>query len=245
MWYEIEKALFPQSKFDHHVFSADLHIVPFGVMDTYDNVHDKLFVSETLFTKMLNEHWHSLSPLHKSSTSPLHDKGWGKAICYRNRLWKNIHKGQDNNYEEEICRRNGPVHLLVALHYIAHNKIMRTEKTTPICIVFNSSASFHGHQLNDYWIKGPDLLKNLFAVTFQFRENDEDVTEVLKNIWEGSYPRARSGCSLIPVEKHGNQSRAWCLCKDSVDLSIQLSQDIHPPYFQTINNTLIRLEKLE
>ena len=151
----------------------------------------------------------------------------------------------DNNYEKEICRRNGPVHLLVALHYIAHNKIMRTEKTTPICIVFNSSASFRGHQLNDYWIKGPDLLNNLFAVTFQFTENDEAVTEVLKNIWEGSYPRARTGCSLIPVEKHGNQSRAWCLCKDGVDLSIQLSQDIHPPYFQTINKTLIRLEKLE
>ena len=59
---------------------------------------------------------------------------------------------------------------------------MRNEKTTPICIVFNSSAPFHGHQLNDYWIKGPDLLNNLLAVTFQFREDDEAVTEVLKTI---------------------------------------------------------------
>lgn len=153
-------------------------------MDAYDNVDDKLVVSETLFTKMLNEHWHSVSPLHRNSISPLHDKGWGKGHATEIGSGKiSTRDRTENNYEEEICRRNGPVHLLVALHYIAHNKIMRTEKTTPIWIVFNSSASFHGHQLNDYWIKGPDMLNNLFAVTFQFRENDEAITEILKNIW--------------------------------------------------------------
>jgi hypothetical protein len=38
-------------------------------------------------------------------------------------------------------------------------------------IVFNSSASFNGHCLNDYWHKGPDLLSNLFGVLLRFREN--------------------------------------------------------------------------
>ena len=37
--------------------------------------------------------------------------------------------------------------------------------------MFNSSSSYHGHTLNDYWYKGPDLLNNLFGVLLRFREN--------------------------------------------------------------------------
>ncbi|XP_068697211.1 uncharacterized protein [Montipora foliosa] len=58
------------------------------------------------------------------------------------------------------------------VHYVAHHAVVRPEKkTTPIRIVFNSSASFKGHSLNDYWYKGPDLLNNLFGVVLRFREN--------------------------------------------------------------------------
>ena len=55
------------------------------------------------------------------------------------------------------------------VHYIAHHEIVRPEKTTPIRIVFNSSASFQGHRLNDYWMKGPDLLNSLFGVTLRLK----------------------------------------------------------------------------
>ena len=37
--------------------------------------------------------------------------------------------------------------------------------------MFNSSAAFQGHKLNDYWMKGPDLLNDLLGVVLQFREN--------------------------------------------------------------------------
>ena len=68
--------------------------------------------------------------------------------------------------EQEKNEWEGPV------HYIAHHAVLRPEKkTTPIRIVFNSSASFKGHTLNDYWYKGPDLLNNLFGVILRFREN--------------------------------------------------------------------------
>ena len=39
-------------------------------------------------------------------------------------------------------------------------------------IVFNYSAVFRGHHLNDYWMKGPDLLNDLFEVVLRFRENE-------------------------------------------------------------------------
>lgn len=68
--------------------------------------------------------------------------------------------------QEELQTYNGPV------HYISHHAVVRPEKkSTPIRIVFNSSATYQGHQLNDYWYKGPDLLNSLFGVILRFREN--------------------------------------------------------------------------
>ena len=68
---------------------------------------------------------------------------------------------------EELESYKGPI------HYISHHEIVRPEKkSTPIRIVFNSSASYKGHRLNDYWMKGPDLLNNLFGILLRFRENE-------------------------------------------------------------------------
>ena len=67
----------------------------------------------------------------------------------------------------ELESYKGPV------HYIAHHAVIRPDKkSTPIRIVFNSSSSYQGHRLNDYWLKGPDLLNNLFGVILHFRENE-------------------------------------------------------------------------
>ena len=68
--------------------------------------------------------------------------------------------------KKEIEEWKGPI------HYISHHAIIRPEKrSTPIRIVFNSSATYNGHTLNDYWYKGPDLLNSLFGVILRFREN--------------------------------------------------------------------------
>lgn len=68
--------------------------------------------------------------------------------------------------EKELKEYQGPV------HYISHYAVVRPEKkSTPVRIVFNSSAVFKGHCLNDYWLKGPDLLNNMFGVILRFREN--------------------------------------------------------------------------
>ena len=72
--------------------------------------------------------------------------------------------------QQELKTYKGPV------HYISHHEVVRPEKTTPIRIVLNSSASFQGHRLNDYWMKGPDLLNSLFGVTLRFRENEVAIT---------------------------------------------------------------------
>ena len=60
--------------------------------------------------------------------------------------------------EDVVKNYKGPV------HYIPQHAVIRPEKkSTPVRIVFNSSSVFQGHKLNDYRMKGPDLLNNLFA----------------------------------------------------------------------------------
>ena len=78
----------------------------------------------------------------------------------------------DNNFsrrltDEELNDYKGPI------HYIAHHGVLRPEKaSTPLRIIFNSSSVYQGHCLNDYWLKGPDLLNSLFGVILHFRENE-------------------------------------------------------------------------
>ncbi|XP_014672985.1 PREDICTED: uncharacterized protein LOC106813368, partial [Priapulus caudatus] len=67
---------------------------------------------------------------------------------------------------EEMENYKGPV------HYISHHPVLRPEKkSTPVRIVFNASAAFNGHRLNDYWEKGPDLLNDMFGVLLRFRQH--------------------------------------------------------------------------
>ena len=69
--------------------------------------------------------------------------------------------------ENEVKNYKGPV------HYIPHHTVIRPEKKSmPVRIVFNLSSAFQGHKLNDYWMKGPDLLNNLFGVVLRFREKE-------------------------------------------------------------------------
>ena len=69
--------------------------------------------------------------------------------------------------EDEVKNYKDPV------HYIPHHAVIRPEKkSTPVRIVFNSSSVFQGHKLNDYWMKGPDLLNNLLGVVLRFRERE-------------------------------------------------------------------------
>ena len=49
-------------------------------------------------------------------------------------------------------------------HYVSHHEVIRpNSKSTSVRIVFNTSAKYTGHALNEYmyWAKGPDLLNSL------------------------------------------------------------------------------------
>ena len=69
--------------------------------------------------------------------------------------------------DDEIRDYSGPV------HYLPHHEVMKPDsQSTPCRIVFNSSAVFKGHVLNDYWAKGADLINSLLGVLLRFREEN-------------------------------------------------------------------------
>ena len=97
--------------------------------------------------------------------------------------------------EQEINDYKRPV------HYISHHAVLRPESTsTPVRIVFNSSATYQGHKLNDYWQKGPDLLNGLFGVILRFRENKVALTADISKM----YHRI-----LIPLEDQHVHRFLW------------------------------------
>jgi hypothetical protein len=97
--------------------------------------------------------------------------------------------------EKEINDHKGPV------HYISHHAVLKPESTsTPVRIVFNTSATYQGHKLNDYWQKGPDLLNSLFGVILRFRENKIALTADISKM----YHRV-----LIPLEDQHVHRFLW------------------------------------
>ena len=79
---------------------------------------------------------------------------------------------------DAVNEHRGPV------HYVCHHEVMKPESnTTPCRIVFDSSARFRGHSLNDYWAKGPTLLNSLIGVLLRFRERPVAMTGDIRKMY--------------------------------------------------------------
>ena len=86
---------------------------------------------------------------------------------YKNRIHEMVEEGVARRLNStEIKNYIGPY------YYISHHEVIKTNSTsTPLRIVFNSSAKYNGHSLNDYWMKGRDFVNNLLGILLRFREN--------------------------------------------------------------------------
>ena len=82
---------------------------------------------------------------------------------------------------------------------ISPTTVLRPESTrAPVRIVSNSSATYQGHKLNDYWQNG--LLNGLFGVILRFRENKVALTADISKM----YHRV-----LIPLEDQHMHQFLW------------------------------------
>ena len=88
------------------------------------------------------------------------------AKVYKEQIQDMVNRGVARKLTKtELRNYKGPI------HYISHHEVLKPDsKSTPVRIVFNSSAKYMGHVLNENWAKGPDLLNNILAVLLRFRE---------------------------------------------------------------------------
>ncbi|XP_071954191.1 uncharacterized protein [Antedon mediterranea] len=93
-------------------------------------------------------------------------KDSAKKKIYEEQIADMLKRGVAREIKEmELQEYKGPI------HYISHHAVEKPDSSsTPVRIVFNSSAAYKGHVLNDYWAKGPDLVNDLLAVLLRFRE---------------------------------------------------------------------------
>ncbi|XP_068236976.1 uncharacterized protein [Palaemon carinicauda] len=67
--------------------------------------------------------------------------------------------------DEEVKNYVGPV------TYIQHHEVLKPGSiSTPLRIVFDSSAKYMGQSLNSFWAKGPNILNSMFGILLRFRE---------------------------------------------------------------------------
>ena len=82
-----------------------------------------------------------------------------------------------------------------SIHYVAHHEVLRPDsKSTPVRIIFNSGAKYMGHTLNEYWVKGPNLLNNLLGIPVRLRENEVAFMGDIKKMYHS--------VKTPPVEQH-------------------------------------------
>lgn len=76
---------------------------------------------------------------------------------YQNQIEDMIDRGVVKKLNiKGMCYYKGPV------YYIHHHEFLKPEScSSPLCNVFNSSASYMGQKLNAFWAKGPDILNGL------------------------------------------------------------------------------------
>ena len=95
-------------------------------------------------------------------------KKLGPTYCeaYQNEMQSMIDRGAARKLSmDELQNYKGPV------FYIPHTEVLNPKSlSTPLRIVFNSSARFCGFALNDMWAKGPDVLNSLYGILLRFRE---------------------------------------------------------------------------
>ena len=78
----------------------DMQIVPFRIIDLFDELDDKLYAFEQLFLSVLNEHAPIKQTMIRGNQVPYMTEQWRMAIRHCNTLWKKFTLNRaDANYE--------------------------------------------------------------------------------------------------------------------------------------------------
>ena len=126
----------------------------------------------------------------KSTEKRLSKLGPQYSALYDDQIKDMVNRGVAKKLSvQEINEYDGPV------HYVTHHDVLKpNSSSTPLRIVFNSSAFYMGHSLNDYWAKGPNVLTNLLGILIRFRQGQIALT--------GDISKMYHSVKLGPLDQH-------------------------------------------
>ena len=87
-------------------FVHDMEIVPFHIIDLFDELDDKVYASELLFVGVFNEHAPIKRTMIRGNQVPYMMEQWRRVIRDRNKLWKFTRNRMDAKYEACKTQRN-------------------------------------------------------------------------------------------------------------------------------------------
>ena len=93
--------------FKRDKFIQDLQMAPFSIVDLFDEVNDKLYAFEQLYSEILNEHAPLKQTVVRGNQVPYMTEQWRKAIRHRNKLWRLFMRNRtDASYDQYKIQRN-------------------------------------------------------------------------------------------------------------------------------------------
>ena len=69
-------------------------------------------------------------------------------------------------------------------YYIPHHYVTNPNKQNKFRVAFDASATFLGTSLNDYLLKGPDVLKSLVTILLRFRKGKYSVSADIEKMFQ-------------------------------------------------------------
>ena len=82
-------------------------MAPSSIVDVFDEVDDKLYAFEQLYSEILNEHAPLKQTVVRGNQIPYMTEQWRRAIRHRNKLWRLfIRDRTDTNYDQYKIQRN-------------------------------------------------------------------------------------------------------------------------------------------
>lgn len=71
-----------------------------------------------------------------------------------------------------------------AVQYLPHNYVLDdTSASTPCRLIFDTSSRFKGHCINDYWGRGPNLIKDYLGILYRFCEFNVAISGDVKKMY--------------------------------------------------------------
>ena len=68
-------------------------------------------------------------------------------------------------------------------YYIPHHYVTNANKQNKFRVVFDPSAKFTGTSLNDYLLKGPDLLNSLVRISLRYRNGKYSISADIEKMF--------------------------------------------------------------